>query len=92
MVCFDSWYASWENLKLCRSLGWHFLTRLKRNRLVNPDRTGLQGVCAVAIPDEGKVVWLKDFGLVRVFRIEATDGTTEHWATDKIEMSELRAR
>src|SRR5947208_2371304 len=26
LVCFDSWYASIENLKLCRSLGWHFLT------------------------------------------------------------------
>ena len=45
MVCFDGWYASWENLKLCCSLGWHFLTRLKRNRLVNPDRTGLRAAC-----------------------------------------------
>lgn len=89
MVCFDSWYASWENLKLCRGLGWHFLTRLKSNRLVNPDRTGLQAVSEIEIPNAGRVVWLKDFGLVKVFRIAATDGTTEHWATDKIEMSEL---
>lgn len=89
MVCFDSWYASWENLKLCCSLGWHFLTRLKSNRLVNPDRTGLRAVSEIEIPDQGSVVWLKDFGLVRVFRIAATDGTTEHWATDKTEMSEL---
>lgn len=89
MVCFDSWYASSENLKLCRGLGWHFLTRLKSNRLVNPDRTGLRAVSEIKIPDEGRVVWLKDFGLVKVFRIEATDGTTEHWATDKNEMSDL---
>ena len=89
MVCFDSWYASWGNLKLCRSLGWHFLTRLKQNRLVNPDRTGLRAVSLIEIPDTGRIVWLKDFGLVKVFCIEATDGTTEHWATSKIEMSDL---
>lgn len=89
IVCFDSWYASSENLKLCRGLGWHFLTRLKSNRLVNPDRTGLRAVSEIEISETGRVVWLKDFGLVKVFRIEATDGTKEHWATDKIEISEL---
>src|SRR5215204_290930 len=34
LVCFDSWYASVENLKLARSLDWHFLTRLKANRQI----------------------------------------------------------
>ena len=34
LVCFDSWYASIDNLKLVRSLGWHFLTRLKSNRQI----------------------------------------------------------
>jgi hypothetical protein len=33
-VCFDSWYASVENLKLIRALDWHFLTRLKSNRQI----------------------------------------------------------
>ncbi len=89
MVCFDSWYASAENLKLCRALGWHFLTRLKSNRLVNPDRTGLRAVSEIGIPDAGRVVWLKDFGLVKVFRVAATDGITEHWASSKTEMREL---
>src|SRR5215203_11503 len=37
MVCFDSWYSSIGNLKLVRGLGWHFLTRLKSNRQVNPE-------------------------------------------------------
>ena len=89
MVCFDSWYASWQNLKLCRGLGWHFLTRLKSNRLVNPERTGLRAISEIEIADAGRVVWLKDFGLVRVFRIAATNGTTEHWATSRVEMSDL---
>lgn len=90
MVCFDSWYSSVENLKMIRALGWHFLTRLKSNRRVNPDKKGLQAVSEIETPaDAGRVVWLKDFGLLRVFRIVATDGTAEHWATNKIEMSDL---
>ncbi len=44
LVCFDSWYASVENLKLCRSLGWHFLTRLKSNRQIRASGGSLQAV------------------------------------------------
>lgn len=89
MVCFDSWYSSVENLKLVRGLGWHFLTRLKGNRLINPDKLGLQAVSAIGLDENGRVVWLKGFGLIKVFRIVATDGTAEHWATNKVEMSDL---
>jgi hypothetical protein len=42
-VLMDSWYASLKNLKLIASFGWFFLTRLKSNRLVNPDRQGNSG-------------------------------------------------
>ena len=39
-VAFDSWYAELENLQhICR-LEWRFLTRLKSNRVVNPDKSG----------------------------------------------------
>jgi hypothetical protein len=40
-VLIDSWYSSLKNLKLIASFGWFLLTRLKRNRLVNPDRRGI---------------------------------------------------
>jgi len=33
-VLFDSWYASWENLKFVHRLGFTFVTTLKSNRLV----------------------------------------------------------
>lgn len=85
MVCFDSWYASIQNLKLIRSQGWHFLTRLKSNRLVNPDKEGLKAVSEIAIPESGRVVWLKEYGFIKVFRIEAKDSTIEHWATSRVE-------
>lgn len=89
MVCFDSWYASTDNLKLIRNESWHFLTRLKSNRLINPDREGLKPVSEVEITESGRVVWLKGFGLVKVFRIDGKDGIKEHWVTSDVEMSDL---
>lgn len=87
-VLFDGWYSSLENLKLIRSLGWCWLTRLKSNRRVNPDRTGLRAVSACEIAATGTVVHLEGYGFILVFRIVAKDGTTEHWATNRLEMDE----
>ena len=89
LVCFDSWYGSIENLKLVRALGWHFLTRLKSNRQINVNRAGLQAVGSATLEGGGQLVWLKGFGEVKVFRVIATDGTAEHWATNLEQMSEL---
>jgi hypothetical protein len=89
MVCFDSWYSGLENLKLVRSLGWHFLTRLKENRQVNTQGKGLRAISEIEIREEGKVVWLKGFGEIKVFRLIDKNGNAQHWATNKIEMSDL---
>jgi hypothetical protein len=89
MVCFDSWYSSLDNLKLVRGLGWHFLTRLKANRQVNPQGTGLKAVSSIEIGESGSLVWLKGFGEIKVFRLIDRDGNAQHWATNKIEMSDL---
>lgn len=88
-VAFDSWYSGLENLKLIRSFGWVWLTRLKSNRRVNPDREGLRAVSGVEVGASGRVVWLEGFGLIRVFKIVATDGDVELWATNKVEMDDL---
>lgn len=97
-VCFDGWYASLENLKAVRGHEWHFLTRLKHNRQVNPgengpDDTGNVAVSEVDIPAEGRSVHLKGYGFVRVFRIVAQNSDTgqdsvEHWATSALKMTE----
>jgi putative transposase len=88
-VVFDSWYSGLENLKLIRSLGWVWLTRLKSNRRVNPDRAGLRPVSEVEVGEAGRVVWLEGFGLIRVFKTVATDGDVELWATNRVGMSDL---
>lgn len=88
-VVFDSWYSGLENLKLIRSFDWIWLTRLKNKRKVNPDRQGLRAVSEVEIGEAGRVVWLEDYGLIRVFKIVATEGDVELWATNKVEMGDL---
>jgi putative transposase len=87
-VIFDSWYSSIDNLKLIRSLQWHWCTRLKSNRLVDPDHTFNRPVSEIAIPPEGRVVHLRQYGFIKVFRVVHSDGDDEHWATDILDASE----
>lgn len=87
-VLFDSWYSSLDNLKKIRGYGWHWLTRLKKNRLVNPDNTKNVQISTIDIPSDGRNVHLKGYGFVKVFRIVSKDGDEEHWATDLIDMEE----
>lgn len=87
-VLMDSWYSGLENLKLIASFGWFFLTRLKSNRLVNPDGKGNVPICEVEIPGEGRVVHLRGFGFVKVFRTVSQDGDAGYWATNELGMTE----
>ncbi len=91
-VCFDGWYASLSNLKAVRGHGWHFLTRLKHNRQVDPDDTGNVAVESIEIPAGGRRVHLKGYGFILVFRIVAPNGDmeqAEHWATSDLKMMEI---
>jgi putative transposase len=87
-VLFDTWYSSLENLKAIRKKGWCWLTRLKKNRLVNPDNTGNIAIECVTIPPEGTQVHLKGYGFIKVFRFVSKDGDTQYWATNVINMQE----
>ncbi len=59
----DSWYSSVENLKLMASFGWFFLTRLKSNRLVNPNGKGNQPIGEVDIPARASSgLWVRPKG------------------------------
>lgn len=87
LVAFDRWYSSLANLKLIRSCGWHWLTQLKANRHVDPDRTGNRPRREVPIAPNGSIVHLKGYGLIKVFRIVTPDGDTEQWATNILEMN-----
>ncbi len=84
-VVFDSWYGSLENLKALDRLGWRWITRLKSNRLVNPDGKGNRSISTVPIPEEGLTVHLKGYGWIKVFQRAARNGGVEYWATNNPE-------
>lgn len=88
-VVFDSWYSSLDNLKHLRCLGFRWLTRLKSNRLVNPEGQGPCPLATVALSAQGTAVHLQGYGLIRVFKLVATDGDIEYWATNDLDMHEL---
>ncbi len=87
LVVFDSWYASLDNLKLVRDLGWYWLTQLKSNRQVSVDGSGNRPIRDVLIPPQGRVVHLKGYGWVRVFKTVGTNGDVEYWATNRLTMT-----
>jgi putative transposase len=79
-VLFDSWYSSsLENLKHIRGLGWHWLARLKENVSIGS---------VAEMPPEGRVVHLRGYGFVRVFRTVSRDGDAEYWASDDLYVKE----
>ncbi|MGF1581642.1 MAG: transposase [Gemmataceae bacterium] len=88
-VVFDSWYSSLENLKHIRRLGWRWVTSLKSNRKVNPDKTKSRPVSECAISSERSLVHLQGYGLIKVFRIDTCNGGTQYWATSDLQMDEL---
>ena len=88
LVCFDSWYSGLDNLKAVRACGWRFLTQVRPNRRVDPDRSGNRAIAACDVAASGTVVHLEGFGLVKAFRIVARNGDAEHWITDDLSMGE----
>lgn len=88
-VCFDCWFSGLDNLKAVRSCGWVFLTQVRCNRRVNPDRTGNRPISECHIAAAGTLVHLEGFGLVKAFRIVARNGDTEHWITNDLGMDDL---
>jgi putative transposase len=86
-VGFDSWYASLENLKYIRNLEWIWLTRLEVNRQVNSDNTKNKPLSETVINEEGTIVHLKGYGMVKVFKIVSKKGDIGYWATNKLDMN-----
>ncbi len=41
----------------------------------------------IFIPSQDRLVHLKDYGWVKVFRIVGTNGDAEYWATSRLDMT-----
>jgi len=88
-VLFDGWYASLENLKQVRDLGWIWVTRFKHNRRVNPEGQGVRALSEAKLSADGTVIHLVGYGLVRVFKLVAPDGDIEYAATNDLTMGAM---
>ena len=85
-VMFDSWYSGIDNLKCVSRLGWNWFSRIKKNRMVNPDDTENLPISALVIPDDGMTVHMKKYGFVRVFHTVNKDGKHRFWASNFLTM------
>ena len=86
VVGFDSWYSSLKNLKAIRDLKWTWLTQLRCNRQVDLDRSGNRRIDETPIGRTGQVVHLKGYGMIKVFKMAASNGGIDYWATNDLEM------
>lgn len=90
-VLFDSWYASWRNLRLVHQLGLWFYTTLKSNRLVSLD----DGETFVHLDEvdwtadrlaRGIVVRLRKIPFaVKLFKLVATNGDIDWVVTNNLD-------
>ena len=67
MVTTDAWYSSLDNLKLLKNKELGLLMGIAKNRQVAINSGKYTQVQNLEIPDEGLVVYLKEFGYVKVF-------------------------
>ena len=64
----DSWYSGVDNLKQIRNCQLSWLFALESNRTVSVEKGRWVQVQKLDIPDDGLVVWLREFGYVKLFR------------------------
>lgn len=68
MVTGDSWYSGVDNLKRIKNHQLSWLFALESNRTVSLEKGQWVQVQKLDIPNDGLVVWLKQFGHVKLFR------------------------
>src|SRR5437763_7940256 len=80
VVSADSWYSGLENLKFLRQKGLGFLIGLEKNRIVRQREHEYEPVEGLQLPESGKVVHLRKFGFVTVFRTLDKNHELRHYA------------
>jgi len=79
-VTADSWYSGVKNLKAVKNNGMGFQFAIESNRTVSIEKGTWVQVQALDIPTDGLLVWLRDFGQVKLFRTNLKD-QVRHYVT-----------
>lgn len=69
----DSWYACEKNLKRVKNHSMGFLFAVESNRTVSVAKGVWAQAQKLDIPEDGLIVWLRDFGQVKLFRTRLKD-------------------
>ena len=69
----DTWYACEKNLKTVRNHRMGLMFAVEANRVVSLQKGAWVQVQKLHVPDEGLMVWLRDFGPVKLFRTRLKD-------------------
>lgn len=69
----DSWYSCVDNLKTVKNHRMGFMFAVESNRRVSTEKGTWIQVQKLDIPDDGMLVWLRDFGNVKLFRTRLKD-------------------
>lgn len=69
----DSWYSSADNLKTVKNHRMGLMFAVESNRTVSTEKGTWVQVQRLAIPENGLMVWLRDFGEVKLFRTQLKD-------------------
>jgi hypothetical protein len=80
VVSADSWYSGLENLKFLRKKELGFLIALEKNRIVSARPHEYVPVETLELPASGKVIHLREFGFVSVFRTVDKNNAVRHYA------------
>jgi hypothetical protein len=73
VVTGDAWYSGVDNLKRVRNHSMGFLFALESNRRVAVNKGSWAQVQHLEVPEEGREVWLRGFGQVKLFRMRLKD-------------------
>jgi hypothetical protein len=79
-VTADSWYSGVKNLKAVKNNGMGFQFAIGSNRTVSIEKGTWVQAQALDIPTDGLLVWLRDFGQVKLFRTNLKD-QVRHYVT-----------
>jgi hypothetical protein len=64
----DTWYACEKNLKTVKNHGRGFMFAIASNRIVSTEKSSWTQVQTLDVPETGMMVWLRDYGQVKLFR------------------------
>jgi len=69
----DSWYSCVDNLKTVKNHRMGFMFAVESNRRVSTEKGTWVQVQKLDVPEDGMLVWLREFGDVKLFRTRLKD-------------------